>query len=71
MADYDIGEAFKAIEDELMASMIRNFERHKAEEINEGYRWSAWQINSLGNLNATELITRKSFQINLRKLIPE
>ena len=28
--DYDIGEAFAAIEDELISSMIRNFDRHNS-----------------------------------------
>ena len=26
--DYDIGKAFQAVEDELMASMIRNMKHH-------------------------------------------
>ena len=30
LADYDIGAAFEAIEDELIASMIRNMDRHRA-----------------------------------------
>lgn len=45
--DYDIGKAFKAIEDELIASMIRNLDRHKAEETKEGYKWSMWQAEQL------------------------
>lgn len=32
---YDIGTAFEAIENELIASMIRNFENHKQEETDE------------------------------------
>ncbi len=47
MADYDIGEAFSAIEDELISSMIRNLKRHKAEETAEGMNWSQWQIEQL------------------------
>ena len=31
--DYDIGAAFEAVENELMASMIRNMQRHKVEEV--------------------------------------
>ena len=50
MADYDIGEAFKAIEDELIASMIRNMDRHRAEETKEGIQWSMWQAEQLKSL---------------------
>lgn len=68
MADYDIGEAFKVIEDELMASMIRNFERHKAEEINEGYRWSAWQIEQLKELERYRVNNKKKFSDKFKKI---
>lgn len=51
MADYDIGKAFSAIENELIASMIRNLERHKAEEIAEGMNWSQWQVEQLNALD--------------------
>ena len=37
---YDIGTAFEAIENELIASMIRNFENHKQEETDEKKHWS-------------------------------
>ena len=40
---YDIGAAFEAIENELMASMIRNMKRHKEEESDEKMQWSMWQ----------------------------
>lgn len=45
--DYDIGKAFKAIEDELIASMIRNLKRHRAEEEKEGKEWTQWQVEQL------------------------
>ena len=47
MSDYDIGEAFAKIEDELIASMMRNIDRHRAEETKEGYEWSMWQTEQL------------------------
>lgn len=47
MDEYDIGVAFKVIEDELIASMIRNMDRHRAEEVKEGYNWSMWQAEQL------------------------
>ena len=34
-SEYDIGAAFEAIENELIASMIRNMRRHKIAEIDE------------------------------------
>ena len=40
MNEYDIAAAFQAIEEELIASMIRNMDRHRAEETKEGYEWS-------------------------------
>lgn len=68
MADYDIGEAFKAIEDELMASMIRNFERHKAEEVKEGYRWSAWQVEQLKELERYRAMNKKRFSGKFKEI---
>lgn len=47
MADYDISQAFEAIENELIDSMMRNFSRHRAEENAEGYNWSQWQAEEL------------------------
>ena len=44
---YDIEEAFKAIEDDLMKSMIRNLDKHRAEELKEGYNWAQWQVVQL------------------------
>ena len=34
--EYDITAAFKKIEDELIDSMVRNMDRHRAEEDDEG-----------------------------------
>ena len=64
MDDYDIGLAFKKIEDELIASMIRNIERHAAEETGEGYNWTMWQTEQLKALE----IYRRS---NLKKFSPQ
>ena len=50
MADYDISQAFEAIENELIDSMMRNFSRHRAEETKEGYNWSQWQAEQLKSL---------------------
>lgn len=61
MADYDIGVAFKAIEDELIASMIRNMDRHRAEEDKEGYNWSMWQAEQLKALEKYKKQNQRRF----------
>lgn len=61
MADYDIGAAFKAIEDELIASMIRNMDRHRAEEDKEGLNWSMWQAEQLKALEKYKKQNQKRF----------
>lgn len=45
--DYDIGKSFQEIEEELIASMIRNLKHHKAMETEEGFEWSQWQVVQL------------------------
>ena len=45
--EYDIEKAFRAIEDELIASMIRNLDRHRAEEDKLGFNWIQWQVEQL------------------------
>ena len=45
--EYDITSAFKRIEDELIDSMVRNMDRHLAEEDEEGILWSQWQAEQL------------------------
>lgn len=45
--EYDIEKAFRAIEDELIASMIRNLDRHRAEEDELGFNWAQWQVEQL------------------------
>lgn len=51
MTDYDIGKAFQAIEDELIASMIRNMKSHRAWEDEEGFHWEQWQVLQLKALD--------------------
>ncbi len=57
MSDYDIGKAFEKIENELIASMIRNLSRHRAEESKLGIEWSQWQVE---HLKALEVYKRKN-----------
>lgn len=59
--DYDIGAAFAAIEEELMASMIRNMRRHKQEEIDEDKQWAMWQAEQLKALEKYRKQNQKKF----------
>lgn len=60
--EYDIEKAFKAIEDELMASMIRNMKRHRVEEVDEKKEWSMWQAEQLKALEKYKKANQKKFQ---------
>lgn len=55
--DYDIQEAFRAIENELIDSMMRNLGRHKAQEVDEELQWEQWQAKQL---EALEKYRRKN-----------
>lgn len=59
--EYDIEKAFRAIEDELIHSMIRNFKQHRAEETKEGYNWFAWQIEQLKSLEQYKKANAEKF----------
>lgn len=59
--EYDVGAAFEAIEEELIASMIRNMERHKVEEIKEDKRWSMWQAEQLKSLEEYRKRNKEKF----------
>lgn len=68
MADYDIEKAFRAIEDELMKSMIRNMKRHQAEEVKEKKQWSMWQADQLKSLEKYKRKNRKRFSGKISKI---
>lgn len=61
MAEYDIGSAFQAIENELIKSMIRNMDRHRAEETREGIQWSMWQAEQLKALEKYKRDNQKRY----------
>lgn len=61
MTEYDIGTAFRVIEDELIASMIRNMDRHRAEETKEGIQWSMWQAEQLKALEKYKRENQKRY----------
>lgn len=48
--DYDIAEALRKVEEEIIESMIRNLKHHRAEEMAEGFDWSQWQVEQLAAL---------------------
>ena len=47
---YDLREIFESMEYDLIKSLKRNFERHRLEEIAEGFEWEMWQVSKLRNL---------------------
>ncbi len=60
--EYDIGKAFQAIEEELMASMVRNMKRHRAWEDAEGMHWEQWQALQLKSLEKYKKDNQKRFK---------
>ena len=68
MNEYDITAAFKVIENELIASMIRNMDRHRAEETKEGYEWSMWQAEQLKALEKYKRDNQKKYKKQFQKI---
>jgi hypothetical protein len=62
MADYDIGEAFQKIEEEMIASMSRNLKRHLLKEKEEGLNYAMWQAEQLSALNNYRKDNKKKFE---------
>ena len=69
--EYNIGAAFQAIEDELIKSMIRNMDRHRAEETKEGIEWSMWQAEQLKALEKYKRDNQKRFKGRFQDLNKE
>lgn len=59
--EYNIGSAFKAIEDELISSMIRNMKNHRVEEMENKKQWEMWQAKQLESLEKYKRKNRKRF----------
>lgn len=70
-SEYDIGKAFETIENELIASMMRNFKRHKFEEIKEGKQWSMWQTEMLHTLEKYKKQNSKKYREQFRDINSE
>lgn len=69
--EYDIGKAFQAIEEELMASMVRNMKRHRAWEDAEGMHWEQWQALQLKSLEKYKKDNQKRFKGQFKDLNKE
>lgn len=68
MNEYDIADAFRAIENELIASMIRNMDHHRAEETKEGYKWSMWQAEQLKALEKYKRENQKRYKKQFKSI---
>ena len=66
--EYDLAEAFERIEYELMSSMIRNMDRHRAEETEEGYNWSMWQAEQLKALEKYKVRNQKKYSKQFKSI---
>ncbi len=66
--EYDITAAFQKIEDELIRSMVRNMDRHRAEEDSEGILWSQWQVEQLAALEQYKKNNQKKYSRQFRSL---
>ncbi len=60
--EYDIGAAFSSIEEELIASMMRNMARHRVEETKEGIQWTMWQVQQLKALERYKRENQKRYR---------
>lgn len=59
--DYDVKLAFARIENELIASMMRNLKRHLKEEEEEEFDWSQWQVEQLKYLQEYRRRNQKEY----------
>lgn len=64
MSDYDVGKAFARIEREIIASMMRNMDNHRAEEDKEGKKWPQWQAMQLKSLEKFKKDNRKKYDFS-------
>ena len=66
--EYDITEAFRKIEAELIDSMMRNMDRHRAEEEKEGYEWTMWQTEQLKALEKYKKENQKRYSKQFKSI---
>lgn len=65
---YSIESAFEEIEDELISSMIRNMEHHKAQEVADGFEWEQWQALQLKSLEEYKKKAEKKYNKRFRNI---
>lgn len=65
---YDIEEAFRIIENELLASMSRNLGRHIREEEKVGVSYQMWQAEQMKALQQYRFVDDKHFRQRYSKL---
>lgn len=68
MDEYNIAKAFDVIEHELIASMLRNMDRHKAEETDRGIEWTQWQTEQLKALEQYKVRNQKKYETQFRNI---
>ena len=66
--DYHIGDAFQAIENELISSMIRNMRTHRVSEETEGITWGQWQVLQLQALERYKVHNAAKYRGQFRGL---
>ena len=59
--DYDVGVAFKRIENEMIDSMMRNIDRHIREQQELGFEWAQWQAEELKSLEEFRKKNQKKY----------
>lgn len=62
MADYDIGEAFRRIEEIMIESMSRNLRHHIKLEEDEGINYTQWQAEQLAALKSFQKQNKSLFK---------
>lgn len=68
MGEYDITEAFDEIEKELIAFMILNMDRHKAEETELEIEWAQWQVLQIQALEEYKVKNQKKYGRRFKKI---
>lgn len=66
--EYDIVAAFERIEKELIESMMRNLDRHRAEENKLGINWSQWQVEQLRALEEYKKRNAKKYGTQFKNI---
>ena len=61
MEEYSLREAFRAVEDQLIDSMIRNMKRHIEKEAEEGMSYAMWQAEQLKALSEYQKENEEKF----------